>query len=152
MALLIRGKTRSKLCNRVIEEGQEALAFAPFVPNEVDPIHVFHDAAVHLDCFSRHPLADAAERRQQEVLQALDERICEVCGQEITDPSDYIGIGYLTDDPKDPLYRFSLRHVHRSHAASWVHRQELYSGLAEQVRAGRLKGDYYDVLLRELVS
>jgi hypothetical protein len=61
MALLFRGRTRCPLCGQVIQEGDQAVMFAPMVPDPADPLHVFHDASFHAACFDAHPLSDAAE-------------------------------------------------------------------------------------------
>lgn len=61
MALIIYGKTVCPICGNVIKEGQEVIAFSPFILNELDPLYFFNDAAFHTQCFYSYPAASKAQ-------------------------------------------------------------------------------------------
>src|SRR2546427_3362411 len=81
LPILIRGKTVCSLCGRVINEGEEVTMFSAFIPNELDPLLIFHDGAFHAGCFRRHPLSAEADRRCNESLERTGpgHRKCTVC-------------------------------------------------------------------------
>ena len=45
-------------------------------------------------------------------------RQCVVCGEEILDPDDYFGTGYLAPEAS-PVGEFNFLHLHRSHFHAW---------------------------------
>src|SRR5262245_55742366 len=121
MAIFVPGM-RCAISGRPIESAEAAVTFPPFVANEADPLHVFSDAVVHIDAFRGHPLAEKAQRRVQEAQRRTDptNRRCQICGKPITDPEDYLGLGYLVDDPQHPLFAFNYAQFHRSCLAKWA--------------------------------
>jgi hypothetical protein len=77
------------------------------VPNTRDPLVFFNDAGFHRECFAGHPLAAEVEARVAEFYAQTGpgHRGCAVCGEEIRDPDDYLGLDHLTGDAESPLYR-----------------------------------------------
>jgi hypothetical protein len=134
---------RCVISGRPISSLSEAIAFPPFVANEADPLFAFSDAVVHVDVFRAHPLAARAEARVEEATRrtAPENRRCLICGDIITNPDDYVGLGYLVDDPRSPLYRFNYAHFHRSHLAGWSELPGLIAELDKLDRSGAWKGD-----------
>lgn len=63
MALIILGKTVCKICNEVICEGQDIVAFHGLVYGVDDPLYFFYDRAFHRYCFLKHPLKDSVVER-----------------------------------------------------------------------------------------
>jgi len=141
MVLLIRGATVCPICNRVIEANEPAVCFPAFVSNQLDPLFMFHDAAVHKACLEQHPL----KSRVQKVVQALlahcgpGKRTCVVCGTEITNPDDYVGTGYLTDDPTHPLYPFNYLEFHCSCAPNWPAARDFCKIMRHLINSGQWK-------------
>ena len=118
MAIVIPGKTRCAICNQIIEADDEIVAFSPFIPNKLDPLWIFNDAAAHAQCFWQHPLAAEADRRWNE-LQSSYQRMCCVCCEKIDAPDDYYQIPHLTDDRDLPLWQYQYNEFHRSHLSDW---------------------------------
>ncbi|NUQ73299.1 MAG: hypothetical protein HUU21_07070 [Polyangiaceae bacterium] len=126
MALVILGKTLCSICRLPLMMDDKIVSFSPFVANRRDPLFQFSDAAFHQACFARNPLAEAALRRSEEVRVrgAPGSRPCEVCGQQIKDPDEYFGVGFLTDDPASPVFGFNYLQFHRTHFSQWERARE----------------------------
>lgn len=121
MALIILGKSLCSICRKPLMEDDEIVSFPPFAANRRDPLHRFSDAAFHRVCFAAEPLAESAIRRSEEVRAAggPGDRRCVICGEQIKDPDDYFGTGFLTDDPSNPVFEFNYLQLHRSHFPRW---------------------------------
>jgi hypothetical protein len=75
MAIVIRGKTRCRLCGRVIEVGDDIVMFPSglFDVNEV--AFEVNDAGVHRECLAKQTYAhDALERLSLYIAQATRSR------------------------------------------------------------------------------
>ena len=120
MALFISGMECSLCCQPITNEN-ELIAFGPFVANRRDPLYVFSDAVFHRACFERHSLSEKAIQRHKDVVQhgGYERLRCVVCNEIITDPDEYFYVGFLTDDPTNPLFEFNYIQFHVSHFLSW---------------------------------
>jgi hypothetical protein len=150
LAILIRGRTICPICGLVITEGQPAILFGPFAPNEADPLRLFDDAAVHEACLRDHPLGAEAIRRWDRVRTSSGTPVCPVCGKPVTDPNDFIAIPRLTEDPLDPVFEFNSMALHRSHLARWPGRAKLAEELRRRISEGTLHGYAYSWLLEQV--
>ena len=92
-----------------------------FAWNQSDPLWLFNDAAVHVACLAMDPRRAHVERviAEVEAKTGPGNRVCAVCGDEVTDPEDYILIPRLTHIETDPLFRFRYTHLHKSHVPQW---------------------------------
>ena len=153
MAIFIPGM-RCAISDRSIESASEAVVFPPFVANEADLLHVFSDAVIHADVFRAHPLAAEAQARLNEARwhTAPGNRQCLICGQLVTDPDNYLGLGHLVEDRAHSLYRFNYAHFHRSCLATWPGLPGLIAELAELDKSGMWKGDGLKRLMNALRS
>jgi hypothetical protein len=142
MALVIVGESRCMICNRLLEDEHQVTSLPAFVSNRRDPLFRFNDAAFHRSCFSADPLAGAAAERSANVTRfgGPGYRRCVVCGEEVSDPDDHFGVGFLTDDRTSPVFEFNYLHLHRSHFAQWdradYFRQRLQAFLASEAWEG----------------
>lgn len=153
MAIIIRGSSKCSLCGKVIEDGQDVVAFSPFVGNELDPLWIFNDRGFHRACFEAHPLAGEAQASFEKGLeQARFHRFCVVCKKEIMEPDDYFATGYLTADASDPLYRYNYVHAHLSHLPGWPELPYLYELIKDMKEAGSYRGKALDRLEDEIRS
>jgi hypothetical protein len=125
MAIFVPGM-KCVLCGLPMTAREEVVLFSPFVANRRDALFKFSDAPVHAACLSRDPLGDRAlELHEAATLNAdVRRRLCEVCERPILDPDDYLGLGLLTSDPGNALFRFNFLHLHRSHVGQWDRYQE----------------------------
>jgi hypothetical protein len=128
--------------------------FPPFTANEADPLYIFSDAVVHKDVFEKHPLAIRVQDRLAEGRRqtAFGNRRCLVCAELITDPCSYLGLGYLVDDPRHPLYQFNYAHFHRAHLATWSRRPALLAELDELNASGAWRGEGVSRLIATIRS
>src|SRR5581483_10543679 len=154
MAIVIKDQTRCAICGEVIKSSDEFTAFPPAFPNQADPLHIFHDAAVHDRCLDTHPFREAAVRRidERRVNSGSGKRICRICGKEVQDPNDYVGLGHLTDDPGSPLKDYNYAHFHRSHFGKWSRGPYVLSLLAAMAETGGWTGDALPALIDDLRS
>jgi predicted nucleic acid-binding Zn ribbon protein len=151
MAIIVDGMMCS-LCGKPIEKGQQIIAFASFVANELDPLWIFNDGAFHSECFYKHPLAEKAQARQKEVLEQLGpgNRFCVVCKRKIIDHDDYFTLGHLTEDERHPLYRYNYVQAHRSHLSKWSELPYVYELIVDLERSSTWRGNTLNRLLIEL--
>jgi DNA-directed RNA polymerase subunit N (RpoN/RPB10) len=151
MATFIPGM-RCAISGRVIGSASEAVAFPPFVANESDPLYIFSDAVIHADVFRTHALAADAQSRLEEARQrtAPSNRRCFICGQLITDPDNYFGLGYLVESRASPLSRFNYAHFHRSCLATWQGLPELIADIEQLDSSGAWKGEALKRLIAAL--
>ena len=152
MAIMVYGKTKCPLCKKPIQEGQEIVAFSPFVSNELDPLWVFNDGAFHAECFYEHPLAEETLARYKEIREhhGPGNRFCVVCKREILDPDNYFAVGYLADDVFQPLYRYNYTQAHRSCLPRWAELPYFYELLEDLRQSGTWLGKSLNELLAEL--
>jgi len=64
MALIFWGSTRCRLCERVLYQQDEVVAFAAFLPVG-HPLHSYSDCAFHRRCFQEWPDGPEFERLYQ---------------------------------------------------------------------------------------
>jgi hypothetical protein len=152
MALIFRGETKCVLCRKVILASDEIVGFPPMFGNENDPLHIFHDAAVHEQCLSSHPLKPAVEKRMAERRRRTGpgNRRCYVCGKEILKPDEYMGLGHLTDDPNLEVSKYNYAHFHRSCFRVWPERSHVLSLLGDMVKTGTLRGPGLALMIKDL--
>lgn len=152
MALVFRGQTQCPICHRLILEGQSITAFSAFIWNQQDPLSIFNDAAFHDKCFKKHRLAEAATARWNECKEyhASRNRLCMICRNSITDPDNYLGLGYLTEEDDQPLFFFNYAHFHLSCLKNWSALSQLIKDLEKFDQSGKWKGDYLRQLLIQL--
>jgi hypothetical protein len=152
MALILSGKTKCPLCGKAILATDKIVGFPAAFPNENDPLHIFHDAAVHEQCLNSHPLKLAAERRMAEYRQKTGpgNRRCYVCGKEILKPDEYTGLGHLTDDPTLTASKYNYAHFHRSCFKVWPERTHVLSLLEDMVKTGAWRGPGLSLMIKDL--
>lgn len=140
--VLFKPGMECSICHRPIKSGEAKVGFRSFVPNEADPLFMFNEAAVHRECLDQHPLGlEAQERYLASVKEnSYDNRICAVCGQGIATSDEYVGLGHLTSDPSDILYRFNFNHFHRSCLPSWNDLAVVRASASDKLRTGEWVG------------
>lgn len=152
MSLFFVGASQCAVCRQTIQQGESTVSFPAFVWDQADPLLLFNDATVHSDCFVQHPLAEKADAVVEELMAKTGpgRRKCVVCQAEILDPDDCLLIPRLASDPSDPLHRFNLTHLHRTHARQWTELDGLVALLKSRQDAGSWIGDGLRPLIRDL--
>jgi hypothetical protein len=153
MAIFIPGMSCS-ISGEKIQSASDAVMFPAFVSNEADPVHVFSDAVIRADVFNAHPLATVAQARYEEFRRRTSPqaRSCSICGQRITDPENYLALGYLVDAPGHCLHRHNYAHFHRTCLATWSGLSPLVHALEDLNRSGAWKGDALRRSIEDLAS
>jgi len=151
MALYV-GKTPCAFCGLEIVDQETATHLPQFVWNQADPLFPFGDSLVHNECLRTHPLASKISQRFAEFKERTlaENRRCMVCGDLITDPDDYIGMGHLAEEPSHYLHHFNFAHFHRSCVGGWGGVSELIGGLEKHDKSGAWKGGGLKWLISEL--
>jgi len=131
MALLVRGRTRCVVCDEVVEESDEVVGLPAFVRDRTSELFRFSDGVIHAACLTTDPLAQRAASLAQEAIDRLGpgNRLCEVCGEEVRDPDDYMTLGFLTDDDESSASTLNWLQFHRSHLHLWGRLQEAIATL-----------------------
>jgi hypothetical protein len=153
MAIFVPG-IRCSISGDKIESASDAVMFPSFVANEADPLYIFSDAVVRKAVFAAHPLAARAQARYEEFEHRThpQARSCLICGQRITDPENYIGLGHLVDAPDHDLYSYNYAHFHRTCLTSWSELLHLIHELETMNRSGVWKGDALRTVIEDLAS
>ena len=152
MAIIILDRTNCAICRKILKSTDEALGFPAMFPNEADPLHLFNDAAIHGACLLVHPLRPIIEKRLAEYREKTGpgNRYCRVCGREILNPDDYLGLGHLTDEATSPLKPYNYAHFHRSCVRVWPDAPNVLSLLEIMVESGAWRGRGFQLLIKDL--
>ena len=151
MAIFIHGM-KCPLCGLPMADSTEVLGFPAFIANKKDPLHLFSDGVFHKRCIEAHPLGDALVCRY-EAWRAANRppaRICKVSGVLITDPDDYIGLGFLVSSPTHELYPFNWAHFSRRAFNEWPQRGALIAAIERLPECGVWDEDGVRQILGEL--
>ena len=129
MAIVILGKTRCPLCEKVLEPGQEVVGFPPIFANRREAISVLSDAAVHRACLMESRFADRAmSALADERAHRATPRVCAICGLRIVRPEQLFAIGPMTQYG-EPLARYDWFQAHRACLKDWPAVRELAATL-----------------------
>lgn len=152
MAILILGKTPCKICGNLITDKTKSVSLPAFVFNECDDLIFFNDASFHENCFHSHHLSKGVEKRVKELMQEVlpENRICSVCQKQINNPDDYLFLGHLLGNSKDELAQFNYMKFHLSCLPKWTYAGNFRKQLENAMRDNRVKGIYYENILRQL--
>lgn len=130
MAILILGATNCIICGKVISIEDDYVSFKPFISNAKDPLLFFNDAAMHQECYCRHPLYSQAEERYRQFLsQTSRGHVCNICNEYIVSPDDHVALGHLTDDNNKALFALNYAEFHLSCFSTWKDRDNVISNL-----------------------
>lgn len=153
MAIFIPGM-RCTISGKPIPSVSDAVMFPAFVLNEADPIHIFSDAVIKADVFSAHPLAAKAQARYEEFQQRAGPyaRFCLICGERVTDPDNYMALGYLVEDPAHALYKYNYTHFHKSCLKDWPELSSLVHELEALNNSSAWKGGGLYAVIEDLAA
>ncbi len=135
-------------------DSAEVLGFPAFIANKKDPLHLFSDGVFHRLCIDSHPLSDELACRY-EAWRAANRpaaRICIASGAPITDPDDYIGLGFLVSSSTHELYPFNWAHFSRRAFNEWPQRSALIAAIEKLPESGEWDRDSVRQMLAELAQ
>jgi hypothetical protein len=150
MGIFVTGMN-CRLCGKPVTSKDETTSTAAFVQNEADPLWELSGGLFHVRCFQGHPLAQKAEARYQQFLELTGpgKRVCLVCSSEITNPDEYLPVGFLSEVSGDPLAIYNYAQFHRSCLPKWQDRARLKQLLTAAISSGRVRGKAYDWLVKQ---
>ena len=141
MAIIITGKSKCPICNEVMNESDEIVLFPPFVQNVNDPFYIFNDAGVHLTCLRDHKLGKQAIEYRNIVIEKTrpENRICDIGGNVITKPDDYLFIDLLTSDLSEELSKFNFMTIDKNNLSQWQKRELFQDAAHRFINEGKWK-------------
>ncbi len=137
-----------------MSDTDEVLGLPAFIANKRDRLYPFSDGAFHRQCLETHPLANALQQRYEEwrVVSRPAARICRITGELITDPNDYLGLGFLVESPEHELFPFNWAHFSRRALSRWKGRKELVAAIQRLSESGDWEGESLHHLLAALAA
>jgi len=150
MALVILGKTECKICGQPVNKG-DFYGFPPFVGNTLDPLIIFNDSVFHKECAKNNQLAQNALKRYEliESLNTIPPR-CSLTEELITNPDDYLNLGFFTEDESHALHPYNCMVFHRKNFKTWEKNRWIISEIEKLDQSGQWGGDGLKRLLRQL--
>lgn len=135
-----------------MSDSDDAAGFPAFIGNKRDPLYMFSDGVFHRRCLEAHPLVSALQQRFEMWRESNrpPARVCRISGAVITDPDDYIGLGFLVESAEHELFPFNWAHFSRRALAGWEGRSRLHAALQRLSESGDWEGDNLRFLLAEL--
>jgi hypothetical protein len=154
MTLIFHGKTRCKICEQLIVDGEDITSFSHFVRNEADPYYFFTDAAFHTRCLQSHSQCERVTAVYRAFSHYNQHKIDQLSGNVFTtaDTDFVVGLGYLTDDPENPLFEYNFLYFDDRTLSQWSELPTLVTLLQTERAAGRWVGWGADYLLAAMES
>lgn len=154
MAIIFLGQSQCVLCGLVVDSNRRFLGLPPLISNELDPLFVFSDSAVHEDCLDNNPLKNnllwCLEKYHKTA--SIKGAICEVDGKAISDPRHVIFFGLLTSIKEEPLFKFNFRVVSKLNLKEWSWRDSFLRVAKEFLDSGKWQGFYGSNCLELLIN
>lgn len=132
MALVFLGSTKCDLCWEVLNVADQIVTFPNEIQNKLDPLYSFNDQVYHLTCLMNSLQLKDIDLFLKQYSLFKRTRICVVCKQLITNPDEYLNLGFLTTDSKNPLFNYNFLEFHREHFNQWSEKREMLSHLRQQ--------------------
>ncbi|MET3879102.1 hypothetical protein [Chitinophaga sp. OAE865] len=137
MALVFWGSTKCDLCGKILDVEDQIVSFPNVVQNESDPLYCFNDQVYHSGCLMNNPQWREVDLFFKYYSSLKRERKCVVCGHFITNPEEYLTLGFLTADSKASLFKYNFLEFHSQHFNQWSEKWEVLSHL-RQLKDSRL--------------
>lgn len=136
--MIVTRDTRCSICGLGFGQvSTEAVIFPDMPMNEMDPLHVFNDAAVHSSCLAAHPLTTKARSL---LVHAARRGPCAACGLAVTDAKPFFETWVLSSDDSDPLAAFNFLVVHEEHFSEWMEAARFESAVGANMGVDRWRG------------
>ncbi len=139
MALIFENLSECPLCNKVLDNSKPFRAISPLISNVKDPLFVFSDEGVHIDCLNNSPLKEKLLYH----LECYEKRFpptdakCIVDGQRISDPRNLISFGLLTSNESEELYQFNYVTINKNNLGKWERKGEFISTVERFINDGK---------------
>ena len=136
MAIIIVGKSKCPICNKILQDVEDSTSFTAFIGNTKDELYIFNDAGLHTACLLNHPNGTRALELAEECHAAFMKKKCIVTGETITDYREHFFLALLTSDVTEPLYRYNFITLNRKNIPAWKDRED-FINTAEKFIAER---------------
>jgi len=151
MAQIIAGKSKCRLCERVIAKHDELVAFSAFIVDLSSDLYVFSDGVFHRACFEAHPRAEKCLDAHRKMRQLFERRFrCDLCGELVEGVDDGFQLSHFPVDGFETLSRYALMNAHRSCLTQCTDAASLVSEAHAALENGAVAGGYFHTLIRLL--
>lgn len=109
------------LCGNVISNQENFISFPPFIPNAKDPLSVFNDNSVHLECLSTNPFKDQIlylKNKYELVQNSIKSEF-----PRIEDAKNILFFNLLTSIKNEPLYKYNFLYLDQRDIEKWEERE-----------------------------
>ncbi|WP_223607548.1 hypothetical protein [Chryseobacterium sp. OSA05B] len=132
--------------------------FPAFIPNVKDSLYLFNDAGVHHSCLAKHPLGSKVSAFLETMIFKTrpKNRFCDIGGNIIDLPENYLFTNLLTSDEKDTLYSFNFMNIDIRNLSKWKDRKNFIDAIEkfeEEKEWEEIGGfNYLEYVLKKLKS
>ena len=158
MAIVFLNQSKCSICDTIMYEHEEIILFPAFTSNQKDPLYPFSDESLHYSCLGKHLLHQKALAFRETILSKTrpENRICDIGGNRIDQPENYLFIGLLTSDELNPLYAFNFMNIDIQNIPKWSKKEGFLSLLEQFSVEDQLQSsssfDYLDYLMKKIQS
>ncbi|KMQ63108.1 hypothetical protein ACM46_14310 [Chryseobacterium angstadtii] len=105
---------------------QNIILFPAFIPNVKDSLYLFNDTGMHHSCMEKHSLGSKVSAFLDKMIFKTrpENRICDIGGNIIDLPENYLFISLLTSDETDKLYTFNMMNIDIRNISIWPELQD----------------------------
>ena len=158
MAIIFEHQSQCPICGKELNEKNQFLMFPHFISNIKDPLFLFSDSGVHLNCLNEHPLGVNAlffKEKHYVVIPSINS-ICHIDGKSIQDPRDIFVIGMLTSDKNENLFKFNFLVLNKKNLNKWKDKDEFIKAASEYKKQNKWSSlnsfNYLDYLINEVTN
>jgi hypothetical protein len=121
MAIIFHGQSECPVCHMILYQEQDIALFPAFISNTKDPLYIFNDEGIHRFCLEKHPLGNKVSEFLEKVTfkSRPENRICDIGGNFIDSPENYLFISLLTSDEAERLYAFNFMNIDLQNITKW---------------------------------
>lgn len=133
MAIIFQNQSECSICRALLYNHQNIIMFPAFISNTKDPVYLFNDAGVHYSCLEKHSLRSKVSAFLEKVTFKTrpENRICDIGGNIIDLPENYLFISLLTSDETDELYSFNFMNIDIRNLSKWVDKQNFVDAIEQ---------------------
>jgi len=133
MAIIIHNQSECPICRTILYDHQNVVLFPALISNTKDPLCIFSDAGIHRSCLEGHFLGSKASTFLEKVIFKTrpENRICDIGGNTIDLPENYLFINLLTSDETEELYSFNFMNIDIRNLSNWVDKQNLVDSIEQ---------------------
>lgn len=133
MAIIIHNQSECSICHSILYGHQNIVMFPVLTSNTKDSLYIFSDAGIHRSCLEGHFSGSKASTFLEKVIFKTrpENRICDISGNIIDIPENYLFINLLTSDETEELYSFNFMNIDIRNLSNWVDKQNFVDAVEQ---------------------